>query len=87
MATLCFATAIALLFPAQNRAIAEADHRVEQPKGYHVIARPVRTGETPPEVKQEKADDDNRRKRTGMDITDQVPPTRQPELKPKEIKP
>ena len=65
------------------------DRRVEQPKGYHIIARPARTGETPPDVKQEKADEDRRRNngRNDTDINNQTPPTRQPDLKPKGVTP
>jgi len=64
------------------------DRRIERPKGYHIISRPARVGETPPEVKQEKADEDSRRRRNNTDIFDQNSiPTREPELKPTTIKP
>ncbi len=76
-----------VLFVCGFAALAE-DKRVEQPKGYHFVTRPARTGETPPEVKQEKMDEDNSRRTKGnYDISDQSAPTREPELKPKEIKP
>ena len=60
---------------------------MEQRKGYHIVHGPTRTGETPAAVKQEKASEDDRRKRGNQDLTDQAPPTRQPELKPKQIQP
>lgn len=65
------------------------DRRVEQAKGYHIITRPARSGETPPDVKQEKAEEDRRRNngRNETDISNQTPPTRQPELKPKGVTP
>lgn len=63
------------------------DRRVERAKGYHIIARPARTGETPPEIKQEKAEEDRRRGRNDTDISNQTIPTRDPEIKPKDIKP
>ena len=62
------------------------DRRIVRPKGYHIISRPARKGETPPEVKQEKADDD-RRRRQDTDISNQAPPTRDPQLKPKSVTP
>jgi len=75
------------LFVCGLVALAE-DKRVEQPKGYHIVTKPARTGETPPEVKQEKMDEDNsRRRKPSYDIRDQAAPTREPELQPKEIKP
>ena len=62
------------------------DRRVERVKGYHIISRPARTGETPPEVKAEKAEED-RRRHTDTDISNQLQPTREPELKPKTVTP
>ena len=85
MAILFLAGAACLLAFLQSGA--SEDRRVEQRKGYHIITRPARTGETPADVKQEKADEDTRRKRGNQDLTDQTPPTRQPELKPKQIQP
>jgi len=64
-----------------------ADTRTERPKGYHIVKRPERIGETPQEVKREKAEEDNNRRRRNTDIGDQSPPTREPELKPKQITP
>jgi len=86
MITLALTLAIAGLAGAQSDGT--DDRRVEQPKGYHIILHPARTGETPPDVKREKAEEDNnRRRRNNTEITDQTPPTRQPELKPKSIQP
>ena len=74
----------AALSHAQNESL--EDRRVERAKGYHIISRPARTGETPPEVKQEKAEED-RRRRNDTDIFNQSIPTREPELKPKTTQP
>jgi len=86
MITIALTLAIAGLAGAQSDGT--DDRRVEQPKGYHIILHPARTGDTPPDVKREKAEEDNnRRRRNNTEITDQTPPTRQPELKPKSIQP
>lgn len=67
---------------------AAQDKRVEQPKGYHIVQNPARTGETPAEVKQQKAEEDsNAQRRKNTIIGDQSAPTREPELKPRDIKP
>jgi hypothetical protein len=87
MITLALALALPALLSSQQLDRTE-DRRVEQSKGYHIVSHPARTGETPPDVKREKAEEDNnRRRRSDMEITDQTPPTRQPELKPKSIQP
>ena len=74
------------MLQAQNES--SGDRRVERAKGYHIVSRPARSGETPPEVKQEKADEDRRRgNRNNTDISNQTVPTREPELKPKTLQP
>jgi len=69
--------AAALPSVAQKESAAE-DRRVVVPHGYHIVKRPARSGETPPEVKQEKADEDSRRARQDIDINNQTVPTRAP---------
>ncbi len=63
------------------------DTRIERAKGYHIVKHPDRTGATPEDVKLEKAEEDNARRRRNTNISDQAPPTREPELKPRLITP
>jgi len=76
-----------LLIAATGDAASD-DKRVEQAHGYHILVRPARTGETPPEAKQPQPNDSVQRRRgSDTEIGNQTAPTREPELKPKEIKP
>ena len=87
MPTLALVLVLPALISAQQSERTE-DRRVEQPKGYHIVSNPARTGETPSGVKREKLEEDsNRRRRSDTEIMGQTPPTRQPELKPKSIQP
>ncbi len=87
MRTFCFA-ALNTLACAVMPMAASDDKRVEQPHGYHIVVRPARAGETPPEAKELQTDDSvQRRRANNTEIGNRTPPTREPELKPKEIKP
>ncbi|MDQ6664840.1 MAG: hypothetical protein M3Z23_10650 [Acidobacteriota bacterium] len=78
---------IAAVLPLAGQSEPPEDRRIVTRKGYHIVKRPARSGETPPEVKQEKSDEDRQRVRHDTDINNQTLPTREPELKPREIKP